>query len=78
MSQNLDPSQGQKVEVDLEAYVAVLSSQRNQALDSVAQQAGMISRMQKQIDDLTRQLMEAKEPPATPSSKPHLVDPPAA
>jgi hypothetical protein len=75
---NAPAQQPPGVEVDLDAYIATLTGQRNQALDAVAQQAGMIARLQKKIEELTVlghgtvRLDQAAKPPG-----PTLV-PPAA
>jgi hypothetical protein len=42
-----------QVEVDFDAYVQALTGQRNSAMDAVAQQAGVIARLQKKIEELT-------------------------
>jgi len=69
------PQPQQQIEVDLDTYLGTLREQRNQALDMVAQQAGLIARLQKQIAELT----PSKEPPAitVKPGGPTLV-PPAA
>lgn len=65
-----------KIEIDLDAYVQTLTAQRNQAMDTVAQQQGLISRQQKRIAELEQQAADRQ--PVTPGTKPHLVEDGAA
>lgn len=46
----------------LNASIQTLSAQRNQAMDIIAQQAGTIAVLQKENEDLKKQLEEAATP----------------
>lgn len=54
--------QPKQLEIDLDAYLQVLTGQRNQALDTVAQQQGLISRLQKRITELTDEVWKLQHP----------------
>ena len=61
----------QHVEVDLDAYVATLVQQRNAAMDAVAQQAGVISRLQKQLKEAEEAVWKLQHPPVSEDLKLH-------
>lgn len=58
---NQGQSQLPQVEIDLDSYIQTLTGQRNQALDTVAQQQGLIARLSKKLADAEAQLAAGKQ-----------------